>query len=59
MLSKKKLLSYLEWLSENQKYNAEERERYGSDSRVNRECQRVADMLIEQINNGDFNIEVK
>lgn len=53
-LDGQKLLNYLNWLADNQNFNAIERENSGMDSKVNRECERVARMLIELIERGDY-----
>lgn len=53
-MKKERLLAYLEWLEENQEYNARE---YGGSKQhriVNIECARVARMLREMIENGYF-----
>lgn len=52
-----KLLHYLGWLAEESKFNAVVRERDGLDSKVSRECERVANMLIEQIQRGDYDVK--
>ena len=54
-LSKNKLERYLEWLIEEQEFNAKEsinEVQYAT----KKECARVAKMLIELIERGDYNV---